>query len=54
MALESEELLELRELDRLPLADITPATKIAVQKGTERLKWVTFEDLVSYVNNNLP
>lgn len=49
MALDASDLVELRTLDELMLADITDDTRICVQKGVEALKWVTVGDLRTYL-----
>lgn len=50
MALAADDLIELKNLNQLPLAQITGATRIAVQKGDEPLKWITISDLITFLS----
>lgn len=54
MALNAEDMRELREQDELPAALLTGATRILVQKGTEAVKWVSVDELMVYLRTNLP
>lgn len=54
MALEADDLQELKALPELALANVTPATRICVQKGNEELKWMSVDTLTSYLRTIFP